>query len=115
MAGFAEGFPIFQHLLASLVPMGRGRSLAQNLADVSGRTRCRGPSRLGRDLRRRLFCSGKKRGACVGKTKRGKGTKWMVVGDGQGIPLGVHLNSASPNEVTLIEKALSTVAVPRAG
>jgi transposase len=39
----------------------------------------------------------------------------MVVGDGQGIPLGVHLNSASPNEVTLIEKTLSTVAVPRAG
>lgn len=39
----------------------------------------------------------------------------MVVGDGQGVPLGVHLDSASPNEVTLIEKALSTVAVPRAG
>jgi transposase len=39
----------------------------------------------------------------------------MVVGDGQGVPLGVHLDSASPNEVTLIEKALSTVAVPRGG
>src|SRR2546426_11017015 len=26
--------------------------------------------------------------AGVGKTKRGKGTKWMVVVDGQGLPLG---------------------------
>src|SRR5258706_9238706 len=25
-----------------------------------------------------------KKGACVGKTKKGKGTKWMVVVDGQG-------------------------------
>ncbi|MDP9099166.1 MAG: transposase [Verrucomicrobiota bacterium] len=39
----------------------------------------------------------------------------MVVADGQGVPLGVHLDSASPNEVTLIEKTLSRVAVPRKG
>jgi len=39
----------------------------------------------------------------------------MVVADGQGIPLGIHLDSATPNEVTLIEKTLSTIAVPRSG
>jgi transposase len=39
----------------------------------------------------------------------------MVVVDGQGVPLGVHLDSASPNEVTLIEKTLEKVAVPRSG
>jgi transposase len=39
----------------------------------------------------------------------------MVVVDGQGIPLGVHLDSASPNEVTLVETALASVAVPRVG
>lgn len=50
---------------------------------------------------------------CVGKTKRGKGTKWMVVASGQGIPLGVQLVSASPHEVTLIESTLERVAVPR--
>ena len=37
----------------------------------------------------------------------------MVVVDGQGIPLGKHLDSASANEVTLIEKTLSCVSVPR--
>jgi len=39
----------------------------------------------------------------------------MVVVDGQGIPLGNHLDSASPAEVTLIEKTLSNVSVPRKG
>ncbi len=61
------------------------------------------------------FSPAKKGGAGVGKTKRGKGTKLMVVADGQGIPLGVHVTSASPHEVTLIETTLEQVAVPRPG
>jgi len=39
----------------------------------------------------------------------------MVVVDGQGIPLGVHLDSASPSEVKLVEKTIDTIAVPRSG
>jgi transposase len=39
----------------------------------------------------------------------------MVVVDGQGVPLGNHLDSASPSEVTLLEKTLNTIAVPRKG
>ena len=39
----------------------------------------------------------------------------MVVVDGQGIPLGNHLDSASPGEVKLLEKTLKTIAVPRCG
>jgi transposase len=39
----------------------------------------------------------------------------MVVADGKGVPLGIQLASASPNEVTLIESTLEKVAVPRAG
>jgi transposase len=39
----------------------------------------------------------------------------MVVVDGQGVPLGGRLFSASPHEVTLIEETLQTVAVPRRG
>jgi transposase len=39
----------------------------------------------------------------------------MVVADGQGVPLGVHLDSASPAEVKLVETALAQVAVPRQG
>jgi transposase len=51
----------------------------------------------------------------VGKTKRGKGTKCLVVVDGQGVPLGIRLESASPAEVTLLEPTLATIAVPRSG
>jgi hypothetical protein len=61
------------------------------------------------------FASAKKRGLCIGKTKRVKGTKWMVVVDGKGIPLAYHLNSASPAEVKLIEKTLENIRVPRSG
>jgi transposase len=39
----------------------------------------------------------------------------MVVADGQGIPLGHHLDSASPAEVKLIEKTLDNISVPRKG
>lgn len=40
------------------------------------------------------------------KTKRGKGTKIMVLIDGEGLPWGVDTASASPHEVTLIEPLL---------
>jgi transposase len=39
----------------------------------------------------------------------------MVVVDGQGVPLGNLLDSASPAEVTLIEPLLKRIAVPRPG
>ena len=44
-----------------------------------------------------------KGGACVGNTKCGKGSKIMVLTDGQGLPLSAEVHSASPAEVTLIE------------
>ena len=39
----------------------------------------------------------------------------MVVGDGQGVPLGNLLDAASPAEVTLLEPTIETIAVPRLG
>jgi len=68
---------------------------------------------MGRELPGRQLRSCEKRGSAVGKTKRGKGTKWMVLVDGEGVPLGVRLESASPNEVTLAEATLAEVRVPR--
>lgn len=70
---------------------------------------------MGRGLCRRELRPRQRGGAGVGCTKRGKGTKWMVVGDGEGLPLGVHLGSASPAEIRLLESTLSTVRVPRSG
>lgn len=66
---------------------------------------------MGAGFSGRQFRSGQKRGAGVGKTKKGKGTKWMLVADGNGIPIGFHLDSASPAEVKLAEMTLQTVRV----
>jgi transposase len=49
----------------------------------------------------------------VGPTKRGKGTKLMVLADGQGTPLGVLVEKASPAEVTLLDRTLDNVQVQR--
>ena len=70
---------------------------------------------MGERVYRRVICVGKKGGSEVGKTKRGKGPKWMVVVDGAGVPLGIHVASARPAEVTLIDATLATIRVPRAG
>jgi len=72
--------------------------------------RCR-EGALGRVLHRRELRPRERGGAGVGKTKRGKGTKWMVLVDGAGTPLGLHLDSASPSERKILEATLNTVAV----
>ena len=59
-------------------------------------------------FRRRHLCACEKGGAKVGKTKRGKGTKCLVLVDGAGTPLGAYLDAASPAEVTLLEKTLAS-------
>ncbi len=100
-------------LLASAQAVGRRRRVAECVARPAGSAGRRRSAALGRDVPRRQFCSGEKGGSAVGKTKRGKGTKWMVLVDGEGIPLGVRLESASPHEVTLAEATLAEVRVPR--
>jgi len=64
-------------------------------------------------FRRWEFRASEKGGANVGPTKRGKGTKWMVLVDGAGTPLGAYLDASSPAEVRLLEATLDTVAVTR--
>ena len=86
-----------------------------HVASLSLRARRAGHPQLGRGICRRNVCAGKKRGAAVGKTKRGKGTKYLVVVDGQGIPLGSHTDSASPAEVRLLDKVMADIRVPKKG
>jgi hypothetical protein len=52
-----------------------------------------------------------KRVHCLGKTKRGKGTQWMLLVDSQGLPLACRTASASPAEVTLVEDVTTRVIV----
>jgi transposase len=50
-----------------------------------------------------------KKGAKVGKTKRGKGTKIMAVADRSGLPIAISVSSAAPHEITLVEPTLETM------
>ncbi len=63
-------------------------------------------NRLERRFYRWNFCSGKKRGDGVGKTKSGKGTKIMGLTDAFGLPIAIDATSASPHEVTLVDDTL---------
>lgn len=99
--GSAEGVPEQGHMppLAELV---RGaRSVEGHLA--------RGPRRAEREataqprsgLPRRILHGCEKRGEAVGLTKRGKGTKLVVLVSGEGVPLGVQVAAASASEASL--------------
>ena len=57
--------------------------------------------------------AGQKGGEKVGLTRRGKGSKVMLVVERQGLPLGVLVESAQRSEVRLAEEALRQVRVPR--
>ena len=59
------------------------------------------------------FVPAKKGGEHVGLTRKGKGTKWMLVVDGNGLPLGFHLDSANRAEVRLAQQTLDTIKVAR--
>jgi transposase len=110
---FARGVSFAGDLLAAAAGLGGARGLGGNLARVSFGIERAPATEMERIVPGRQFCSGEKGGDGVGKTKRGKGTKWMVVADGQGVPLGDYLHSASPAEVTLAEKTLASIRVRR--
>jgi hypothetical protein len=60
------------------------------------------------------FAPAKQGGAGVGKPKRGKDSKIMAIADRRGLPVAVHIESATPHEVTLVHATLAAVcqAVP---
>jgi len=113
LAGSAGEISASFHVLAAAARLGRARRLAEHLARVPERTERTPAVEVERIVSGREFCPGEKRGCAVGKTKRGKGTKWMVVVDGAGVPLGDHLHSASPAEVRLAETTLAAIQVGR--
>jgi len=89
--------------------------VAADLAGISVGVGPAWPFGLARKFPGREFRSRQKGGDAVGKTKRGKGTKWMVVVDGQGVPLGSQLTSATPAEVGLAEPTLASIVLFRGG
>jgi transposase len=59
------------------------------------------------------FVAAKKGGRGVGKTMAGKGSKIMLLTDGQGLPLGLVVDSAQPHEMRYAAQTIATLKVPQ--
>ena len=103
LAGYASALPAIPDLPPALARMGALGRVQEDCGGVGRGLAKSRQARLGRVFHRRNLCGGEKGGACVGKTKRGKGTKLMAVADGAGAPIAIHAASASPHEVTLAQ------------
>jgi transposase len=68
---------------------------------------------VGDGVHRWHLCPGEKGGSDIGPTKRGKGSKCMVLVERQGIPLGITIAAASPAEITLADATLNARVPPR--
>src|SRR5579872_4464547 len=79
LAGPTGEVPAPFHVLAAAAGLGRAGRLAEHLARIPERIKRAPAVEVERVVSGRQFCSSEKRGCAVGKTKRGKGTKWMVV------------------------------------
>ena len=113
MEGFTKIVSLFVHVLATPSCLDGNGDLAGSVGATTASARSTRKTRLRRNDRRRNLFRGKKGGNKVGKTKRGKGTKIMVHSEGHGIPVAVTIESASPNEVTLIESLLDSIVIRR--
>jgi transposase len=102
----ARSVSFSQHLLAPPEGMGGVGRLRAGLGTAARQARSLAGHQLGTVDRRWHVCLGKKGGPEVGNTKKGKGTKVMLLVDGEGLPLGVHLASANQAEVNLVEDLL---------
>ncbi|MEJ5343760.1 MAG: IS5 family transposase [Chloroflexus sp.] len=90
-----------------------GRDVGAHLAHAPEPPRRRQQAGLGTRVAGRQLRSSEKRGTGGGTTKVGKGSKVMVVVDGTGVPIGLHVASAHPHERTLAEATVRTIRVPR--
>lgn len=64
-----------------------------------------------REFHRRVIRRREKRGRGVGKTKRGKGTKIMVLANRTGLPVSVYVDSATPHEIRLVQQTIDARSV----
>jgi transposase len=106
LARFTIELSLSFNVLATIEKVGRVGRLCRGVATPAGKTGSTGRHRLGGSDRRRGVLPRKKRGAGVGYGKDGKGTKLMILTDGEGTPLSVTLAGANRAEVTRIESLI---------
>ena len=106
LARSAASLSSLSDLPSPLSTMAALRAAHATAAETGGgftRPREAGSERI---VHRRQFQFGEKGGSAVGPTRRGKGSKIMAISDGHGLPLAVHVASASPHETKLVEPTI---------
>ncbi|HVF28645.1 MAG TPA: IS5 family transposase [Pyrinomonadaceae bacterium] len=103
-----DRFPPYQTCHRRFQAWVRDGTLRRVLEGLAEDLRTRGELDLSECFIDATFIVAKKGGRGVGKTKRGKGTKLMVVADTAGFPVAADTTSASPHEVTLVHDTLHT-------
>ena len=116
----AVGAPHGCALARPAAPLSPVRNVPSPLSSVAthGRPRTRPPGPRGGSprprqtrsvgsLHRRQLQLGEKGGSAIGPTRRGKGSKIMAISDRHGLPVAIHVASASPHEVTLVDATLA--------
>ena len=99
-----SSIPVVPSVLSALVSGGRMGQGAVGLGKGPQTTR---EDRHHRMLHRWHLLQCQKRGLHIGPTKRGKGTKIMVVTDAAGLPIAVRTFGASTHEVKLVTQTLA--------
>ncbi len=103
----AQSIPAWLDLPSPLPSLGESGRVYPDPQLLGRRPAYPWPDRFVRVFHRCYLCAGQKGGAGVGKTKRGKGSKIMVVADSAGTPVAIHVSSASPHESQLVESTLA--------
>jgi len=106
LARSASSLSALSNLSSTLPTVAAFRAAHPFTAETGRRLTRPREARSERILHRRQLQFGEKRGSGVGPTKRGKGSKIMAIADRHGLPVAVHVASASPNEATLVEPTL---------
>lgn len=109
----ARALPTVSDLPPAISEMATRRSFRGGAAGAGRRSGATWEVGFERRSNRCHLRRGEKRGSAVGTTKRGKGSKIMAVTDGHGVPIAVHLASASPHETQLVEATLDRRFTPQ--
>ena len=103
-AGAVSAIP---DLPSALPTVGARGQIAKGLAALGPAHAGSGRTRLGREFHRRDIQQREKGGFAVGPTRRGKGSKILLIADRGGLPIATNVDSASPAECKLVEAALA--------
>ncbi len=83
------------------------------MAPPAARSRCLWADRLEAMFGGRQLRQSEKRGDKVGASRAGKTSKRHIVVDGNGLPLGLHVEAGNVHDLKAAIPALESIAVPR--